>query len=176
MTYSWKPPPGAKIQQIEHHCAAYQEHLKEQATESSHQVQVKQYTPFSCNKYTLSQMGAADLEALGNTSSCKNPSLPMHILLVSSCCYRHIPSVQSHVFIPPTNRIVVVTPHYSWKVKTNNQRVSRLIKAKTSELSKSLAGHMYSGLKNPCNVWEFWTECNAALVRVEISLSDSEVK
>ena len=40
----WKPPPGAKIQQVGRHWAAYQEHLKEQAAESSWRAQVEQYT------------------------------------------------------------------------------------------------------------------------------------
>ena len=34
----------------------------------------------------------------------------------------------------------------------------------------------YSGLKNHCNVWGFWTECNATLDIVKIMLSASEVK
>ena len=34
---------------------------------------------------------------------------------------------------------------------------------------------MYSGLKKRCNVWVFWTDCDAVLVRVETSLSASEV-
>ena len=34
----------------------------------------------------------------------------------------------------------------------------------------------YSGLKNPCNVWELWADCDAALDGVEISLSASVMK
>jgi hypothetical protein len=30
---------------------------------------------------------------------------------------------------------------------------------------------MYSGLKNHCNVWQFWTGCNLALDGVGIALS-----
>ena len=36
--------------------------------------------------------------------------------------------------------------------------------------------HAYSGLKNLCNVWELWADCNAALYSVEISLSASVMK
>ena len=35
---------------------------------------------------------------------------------------------------------------------------------------------LYSGLKNSCNVWELWADCNAALDSVEISLSASVKK
>ena len=47
--HSWKPPSGAKIQQVRHHRAAYWEHLKEQATKSSWRAQVEQYALLSCN-------------------------------------------------------------------------------------------------------------------------------
>ena len=35
---------------------------------------------------------------------------------------------------------------------------------------------VYSGLKNRCNVWGFWTDCDAALDSVEISLSAGGMK
>ena len=34
----------------------------------------------------------------------------------------------------------------------------------------------YSGHENHCNVWRFWTGCNAALDSVEISLSAGGVE
>ena len=43
-------------------------------------------------------------------------------------------------------------------------------------LTDILRLHIYSGLKNRCNVWGFWTECDATLDIAEIMLSASEVK
>ena len=34
----------------------------------------------------------------------------------------------------------------------------------------------YSGLKNPCNVWALWADCDAPLDSIEISLSTSVMK
>jgi len=34
----------------------------------------------------------------------------------------------------------------------------------------------YSGLKNRCNVWQFWSGCNVALGRVRMMLSVAGVK
>ena len=45
--------PGAKIQQVGCHRAAYQEHLKEQAAESSQKAQVEQHMSLSCNTMLL---------------------------------------------------------------------------------------------------------------------------
>ena len=47
--HSWKPPSGAKIQQVGCHQAAYQEHLKEQATKSSQRAQAEQNMLLSWN-------------------------------------------------------------------------------------------------------------------------------
>ena len=35
---------------------------------------------------------------------------------------------------------------------------------------------LYSGLKNPCNVWELWADCDTALDSMQISLSASVMK
>src|SRR6267154_3223863 len=47
---------------------------------------------------------------------------------------------------------------------------------KTCYLSLILWLFLYSGLKNRCNVWQFWSGCNVALDRVRIMLSVGGVK
>src|SRR6267154_4854159 len=45
-----------------------------------------------------------------------------------------------------------------------------------SQSSHGLPSDTYSGLKNRCNVWQFWSGCDVVLDRVRIMLSVGGVK
>ena len=108
----------------------------------------------------------------GTTSNCKL-RFPLSFLLILTCIFQ----VDATHPYGTLARQTLASSWDRWVSFSTLLRFGHLWLC----LSVALQIHLllraaYSGLKNHCNVWGFWTECNATLDIAEIMLSASEVK